>query len=113
MLRPLGARVEDASDTWQVMSLLLATGDSVDLVISDLPLPAASRISALASARAAGIEVPFLFLSTADSPAVHCRTAALGAAILEKPVVAGQLLACARQMCRPRRAWASSGPGDA
>jgi len=113
ILMALEAHVQEAIDGWEVMSLLLSATQPVDLVISDLRLLRASGLEALVSARAAGIDVPFLFIATSGSPAIHATAARLGAAILHKPVIASELLTRVRQMCRPPGEAVCSGPGAA
>ena len=82
------------------MSRLLATGNPVNLVVSDLGHLPANGVAALASARAAGIEVPFLLLTPAGGPAIRSIAAELGAAVLEEPVAARRLVATVHQMSR-------------
>jgi hypothetical protein len=58
VLGGLGARVQEALDSWETISLLLMTGDSFDLVISDLSLLRGGESDVLVTVRAAGISVP-------------------------------------------------------
>jgi DNA-binding response OmpR family regulator len=99
ILEQLDARIHEAIDCWEVMSLLLSTGDPFDLVISDLGLLRASGLDALLCARAAGIQVPFLFFMSGGTAALHARAARLGARILQAPVDAHELLSSVHQMC--------------
>lgn len=100
LLRRLDGHIREASDCWDLMSRLLATGDPVDLVVSDLGHLPANGVAALASARAAGIEVPFLLLTPAGGPAIRSIAAELNAAVLDEPVAASRLVARVHQMSR-------------
>jgi DNA-binding response OmpR family regulator len=113
ILLALDARVQEAVDGWEVMSLLLSAADPIDLVISDLRLLRSTGLEALVSARAAGIEVPFLFVVPSGGLALHPAAARLGAAFLEKPVIASELLSQVRLMCGVAGAAICSGPGAA
>ena len=97
--RSLGARVREANDGWEVMSLLLMPGNLVDLVISELGLLRGSGLDALIPMRAAGIGVPFVLLGGPARPALHATAARLGALLLDEPVEAGELVAAVRQLC--------------
>lgn len=99
VLEQLDARIHEAIDCWEIMSLLLSPGDPFDLVISDLGFLRTSGLDALQGARAAGIEVPFLFFMSGGSAALHARAARLGARILHAPVDARELLSSVQQMC--------------
>ena len=97
--RTLGARVREALDGWEVMSLLLMPGNLVDLVISELGVLRGSGLDALVPIRAAGIEVPFLLVGGPVRPALHATAARLGALLLDEPVEVSDLLAGVRQLC--------------
>lgn len=107
----LRARVKEALDSWDVMSLLLMPGDPVDLVISELGVLRGSGLDALVPIRAAGIGVPFLRLGGPARPAFHATAARLDALLVDEPVVAGELLAGVRQLCGPSRLRAPGSRG--
>lgn len=107
----LRARVKEAVDGWEVMSLLLMPGEPVDLVISELRVLRGSGLDALIPIRAAGIGVPFLLLGGPVRPAVHATAARLGALLVDEPVVAGEVLAGVRRLCGQSRLRAPGSRG--
>jgi len=113
ILLALDARVREGTDIWDVMSSLLCAGDPVDLVIMDLRILPLSGLEALGLARAAGIEVPFLFITSASSLAIHAAAARLGAAIIDRALVPGGLVAHVQDLCGAPGDAACPGPGAA
>jgi len=103
VLRGLEARVQPAANGRELASLL-AHGEPVDLVISDIRMPGPSGLEVLAIARAEGSDVPFLFITGYGGPDVHAAAADLGATVLGKPFTGRDLLARVRQLCLPGEA---------
>jgi CheY-like chemotaxis protein len=99
VLAGLHAHVRQASSGIQLLALL-ADGCPVDLVISDVRMPGMGGIDALRRARAAGFDMPFLFV-TGFARDEAGTAEELGAAVLEKPISVGELLARVRALCPP------------
>lgn len=103
----LRARVHEAHDSWELVSLLLTLDDPADLVVGDLRLLHGRGADLIVSLRAAAIDVPFLFITATSTPATKALSARLDALVLEKPVLARELLAGVQLLCGAQRR-----PGD-
>lgn len=86
----LGIDLHEAASGWELLALL-ASGRPIDLVISDVRMPAPSGLQVLASARTAGCEAPFLLITAFGDDQLRRRAGALGAAVLDKPFPAAAL----------------------
>lgn len=113
ILLAIDADVQEAADGWEVMSLLLSATGAVDLVVSDFRLLRSTGLEVLVAARAAGIDVPFLFLVPPGGLPPPSSASRLGAAFLDKPVIASELLARVLQMCPAPGAAIRSGSAGA
>ncbi len=97
VLGGLDAHVRQACSGIELLALL-ADGYPVDLVISDIRMPRMGGVEALRRARASGFQTPFLFITgfaMDEARAAEER----GAAVLEKPISVGDLLAHVRALC--------------
>src|SRR5688572_25463303 len=97
VLAPLGCRIYEVSDGWEVWSML--EENEIDLVISDVRMPVQSGLEALTVARVAGVQVPFLLITGFGGEDVRASAAGLGAEVLDKPFSAADLLARIRRIC--------------
>jgi DNA-binding response OmpR family regulator len=95
----LRARVQEAQDSWDIVSTLLTMDQPADLVVSDLQLLHGRGLDLIVSLRAAAIEVPFLLITTTSAPMSRALSTRLDALVLEKPVLASELLAGVRRLC--------------
>ena len=96
VLTRMGAVVRLASSGWECLSLL-AGDDGVDLVISDVRTPMPGGIDVLAMARIAGVSVPFVLITASPDERVREAARRLDAVILDKPVLAEELVAVVAQ----------------
>jgi CheY-like chemotaxis protein len=97
VLAPLGCRIFEVSDGWEVWSML--EENDIDLVISDIRMPVQNGLEALTVARIAGIQVPFLLITGFGGDDVRDSAGELGAEVLSKPFSAADLLAHVRRLC--------------
>lgn len=102
-LKGLPAYVAQAANGHELVALLDARGD-VDLVISDIRMPGPSGLEALALARAAGNDVPFLLITGYSSGDVLATATELGAVVLQKPFSRRDLLTRVSGLCNVRAA---------
>lgn len=86
-----GAVVHEAASGWEVLELL-ARHEDTRLVISDIRMPAPDGLQALAMVRAAGLQTPFLFITSFDGDTERAMARRLDADLLAKPFTAPQLL---------------------
>jgi DNA-binding response OmpR family regulator len=107
-LEGLAASVVQAANGHELVALLGERPD-VDLVISDIRMPGPSGLDALALARGAGSDVPFLLITGYGSSDVLAAASELGAAVLQKPFSRRDLLARVNALCRS----AAAGPHGA
>ena len=84
MLARSGRLVREAASGWELMSLL-ATDGPFALVIADVELAMPNGLQALAMARTAGLDVPFVITSPSDDPRIQTMARRLGAALLLRP----------------------------
>lgn len=99
-LQHLCARIDEVPTSWDAMSLLLASGNQFDLLIGDLDLLSPTGLEAIVYARASGIAVPFLLITSSGRPSSHMDAARMGATFADKPIVASDLLGSVRRICR-------------
>lgn len=102
VLGGLDAHVRQAGSGIELLALL-ADGYPVDLVISDIRMPAMGGIEALRRARAAGFQTPFLFVTGFARDEARAAEG-LGARLMEKPISVRDLLAHVRALCPPEAA---------
>ena len=98
VLERAGAQVHEAATGWEVLSLL-ADHPDIDLVISDVRMPAPNGLQALAMARAAGIGVPFLIITGFGGEDVDLSATRMDARVLNKPFAAADLLHRIEELC--------------
>ena len=91
VLAHTGASIHEAGTGWEVLSLL-ATEVRFDLVVSDVRMPSPSGLQALAMARTAGSEVPFLLISAFGDQQLRAQAEVLRASFLDKPFSARELI---------------------
>lgn len=94
----LGARGYDVQAVPDGAALLLALANpgschytNVDLVLADMRMPICSGLDALEAVRAAGITVPFMFLTAFAAAGMRERATQLDALVIEKPVAMHEL----------------------
>ncbi|MGC4114450.1 MAG: response regulator [Myxococcales bacterium] len=75
----------------------LSTSGPFDLVIADVRMSWATGVQALAMARRAGFELPFLVITSHADEALRGEVASLGARLLSKPFTLAQFLDAAGQ----------------
>lgn len=85
-----------AEDDPDLQSLLADTHEAVDLVISDVRMPMPNGVDALAKARAAGVEVPWVLISAFATDDVRKAARILSASVLDKPFLHRELEARVR-----------------
>ncbi len=105
VLAPLEAELREAA-SGTALWRLLTTGAPVDLVISDVRMPAPDGLEVLSRVRAAGSNVPFLMISAFADDTVLAEAAMFGAEVLAKPFTGKQLLARVRHLLSSRAAEA-------
>lgn len=110
ILERAGAKVHEAATGWEVLSLLAEHPD-IDLVISDVRMPAPNGLQALAMARAAGIGVPFLIITGFGGDDVDLSATRMDARVLNKPFAAVDLLARIEELCGQRGGAEGGGDG--
>ena len=109
LLGGLRPGVREAQDSWDLVAQLLTVKQQVDLVVSDLRWLHGRALDLMDSLGAVGIDVPFLFIASNRTEATRVLSARPGVLVLESPVLASELLAGVRQLCRAR--GQSRGPG--
>ncbi|THD62173.1 response regulator [Phenylobacterium sp.] len=67
-------------------------------LVLDQHLPGSTGVEALAELRRRGLTCPAILITTQPKPAVRSQAEALGARILEKPLLGGELPACIREL---------------
>ena len=72
---------------------MLAEGEAVDLVISDVRMPIPFGVDVLAMARTAGVTVPFLLITAFGDDQLRNVARGLHARVLDKPFLARELKA--------------------
>ena len=78
--------------------LLKQTSDSLDIVISDMVMPAIDGLALLRDVRSAGLMFPFLFMTAYESRQTKLLARQLGAvAYLVKPIVRKKLISLIKQ----------------
>ena len=98
-----GAAVSEAESGVELVRLLMEEGP-FDLVVTDVRMSWATGTQALAMARTAGVETPFVVITAYADDAVRRAAGALGAAVLEKPFGVRELLDVALRVVDGR--WA-------
>ena len=88
-----GLELREAATGCEALELL-ADDPSVDLIISDVRMPAPSGLQVLATARAAGVEAPFLLITAFGEDDLRQAARALDARVLDKPFTANELRVC-------------------
>jgi CheY-like chemotaxis protein len=101
VLRPLQARLVEASSGWELLELLSERGP-FQLVITDVRMPPPSGLNVVTMARSAGLETPFLVITAFPGPELARSVARVGGAtLLPTPFGASELLTAARALLDP------------
>jgi CheY-like chemotaxis protein len=87
----MGAAVRMVASGWELLYMLADTTRPVDLVISDVRMPMPGGIDALAMARTAGIEIPFVLITAFADDVIREAAIRLDASVLDKPFLADAL----------------------
>jgi FixJ family two-component response regulator len=77
-----------------------------DCLIVDFRLPGMDGLELLEILRGRGVTQPAILITTTPSRRVRARAAALGAPLIEKPLLCDGLTAALRDLCGPRE-WAA------
>lgn len=99
-LERVGYRVAQAETGSRLVSLvegLRAAGEAVDLVITDVRMPALGGIDAAHALRCGGHRVPLIFMTAYGDAWTRSRAAELGALLLDKPLSLGMLRHAVKQ----------------
>ena len=92
VVRPLAASIAEAATGAEVVDQLAAGG--IDVVVTDVRMPAPNGLTAIAMARAAGVTTPALLITAYPDPAVIQAVTDLDRAmLLPKPFDVGELRA--------------------
>jgi DNA-binding NtrC family response regulator len=99
-----GAKVMAASSTRDARNALRGTGAAPDLIVADLRLANGEcGLAAIAELRSAsGCDAPAIVVSGDTTPEARAEVAQANVALLQKPVIAADLLAAARQALHAR-----------
>jgi two-component system response regulator (stage 0 sporulation protein F) len=99
-LRLDGYDVREVTDGGQLLGA--ASQSDVDLIVSDVRMPAFTGIQILEALRAAGSVVPVILMTAFGDDETHARTKALGAILFDKPFTLGDLRVAVMNMLPPR-----------
>ena len=77
-----------------------------DCLVIDFRLPGMDGLELLEVLRGRGVTQPAILITTTPSRRVRARAAALGAPLIEKPLLCDGLTAALRDLCGPRE-WAA------
>lgn len=97
VLRRLHAEVVEAASGTELLELV-AGNEPIDLVITDVRMPAPSGLQVVCMARTAGLRAPFLVVSAFPDRALRTSLRQVGAEFLAKPFEASELLAAVRRL---------------
>ncbi len=84
-----GHRVAQASTGQRLVELvegLLATGERVELIITDVRMPIAGGFDAARALHDAGYQIPMIFMTAYGDAWTRARAGNLGAMLLDKPL---------------------------
>jgi FixJ family two-component response regulator len=90
--------------TFQTAGALAASPELADAncIVIDQILPDEPGLDLLERLRAAGIWTPAMVMTTNPAPALRAKAAALGATVIEKPLLDGRLFDLVRSLARSR-----------
>ena len=91
VLAQAGARIDEVESGAELVRALTENGP-YDLVVADVRMSWATGVQALAMARTAGVQTPFVVITAYADAAVRAAAEALGAPLLEKPLTVQELL---------------------
>ena len=100
VLAQAGARIDEVESGAELVRALTENGP-YDLVVADVRMSWATGVQALAMARTAGVQTPFVVITAYADAAVRAAAEALGAPLLEKPLTVQQLLETALGVVDP------------
>jgi len=103
MLRSTGAEIREASSGTDLLGAL-ANGETYDLVITDLRMPAPSGLQVILETRTAGNEIPFILITAfGDDETRTALSRVRNAFMLDKPFAPPALLHCVASALGHRR----------